>query len=307
MLELWSARDDTSNSRGGNERTAQNKRFDSPSRDVIEWLRGLSFPLRYILYVAGTLLLFLVAVGVGAAAAVVVGWQAEPVATRSGSSAEPGMREVTMLETTGNAGTSEDTTTKPINKKESNTQKSEDETSFVHRATDDNSRGDYTYISDPSIDGNPNAIVLVTPVSDRGGAGGATYSHNIGVWYEFGDKKEWAIFNQDRFVVPNGATFEVVIPPASEKFVHHAQLINTVGNTTYLDNPLSNGNPDATVSVTQNWNPGGGRGVYNNHAISVLYDKDVQKWSIYNRDGAPMPDGAAFNVAVSGGADEPVR
>jgi hypothetical protein len=273
---------------------------------VIEWLRGLSSPLRYVAYVAGALLLFFVAVGVGAAAAVVVSWQPEPVATRSGSSAESGILEVTMLETTDDTGTLEDTATKPTHE-EAHPQKSEEEISFVHHATDKNSRGDYTYISDPSIDGNPNAVVLVTPTSDRDDAEGTTYIHNIGVWYEFGDKKEWAIFNQDQSVVPNGATFEVVIPPASEKFVHHAELINSVGNTTYLDNHLTNGNPDAAVSVTQNWNPGGGRGVYNNHAISVLYDKDVHKWAIYNRDGTPMPDGAAFSVAVSGSANEPVR
>jgi hypothetical protein len=94
----------------------------------------------------------------------------------------------------------------------------------------------------------------------------------------------------------------VTIPPASEKFVHHAELNNAVGNSTYLDDPLTNGNPDAVLSITQNWNPGGSTGVYNNHPTGVLYDKDVKKWAIYNRDDAPMPDGAAFNVAVSGRA-----
>jgi hypothetical protein len=54
-----------------------------------------------------------------------------------------------------------------------------------------------------------------------------------------------------------------------------------VGNATYLDDdPLTNGKADALVSVTQNLEPGGGR-------------------VVYNRDDAPMPDGAAFNVAVS--------
>lgn len=263
---------------------------------------GLSSPFRYAVYVAGTLLLFFVAAGVGAAVAVVVSRQPETVATRSGSSAESGTLEDTMLETTVNARTLEDTVIKPISKKKANPQESEDENSFVHRAADENSRGDYTYISDSSVNNNANAVVLVTPTADRGSPGGAAYNHNIGVWYEGVDKEKWAIFNQDRTAVPAGATFEVVVPPASEKFVHRAEPINIVGNDTYLDDPLTNGNPDAVLSVTQNWNPGGGRGVYNNHAIGVLYDKDKQKWAIYNRDGAPIPDGAAFNVAVSGGA-----
>src|SRR5215210_5337026 len=38
---------------------------------------------------------------------------------------------------------------------------------FVHRSDEENSRGDYTYLSDPSIDGDPNAVVLVTPIPDQ--------------------------------------------------------------------------------------------------------------------------------------------
>jgi transposase len=38
--------------------------------------------------------------------------------------------------------------------------------------------------------------------------------------------------------VPNGATFKVIIPPACEMIVHHCKLINTVWNTTNLDDPL---------------------------------------------------------------------
>jgi hypothetical protein len=72
------------------------------------------------------------------------------------------------------------------------------------------------------------------------------------------------------------------------------------GNSDYLNNPLTVGEPDAFLRVTQTWNPGGGRGVYNDHPIDVVYDADIRKWAIYNRDGAPMPDGAAFNIAVSG-------
>jgi hypothetical protein len=55
--------------------------------------------------------------------------------------------------------------------------------SFIHRATDENSRGDYTYIGDPSINGSPNAIVLI---SHQRNIGSASYNHNIGVWYEAG-------------------------------------------------------------------------------------------------------------------------
>ncbi len=253
-----------------------------------------------MIYFAAMLLVFFVAVGVGAVAALMLGREPQRDVSTSTSSAESRTFEDTVLETTSiTKKTLEDTGIEATNHtKTANPRKPAQEASFVHKATDENSRGDYTYLSNPSINRDPNAIVLVRPISDRGSTSGTTYKHNIGVWYETVAKK-WAIFNQDRAAVPRGATFKVIVPPASESFVHHAELINTVGNTTYLDDPLTNGNPDAVLSVTQNWNPGGKRGIYNNHPIGVLYDKDLKKWAIYNRDDGPMPDGAAFNVAIS--------
>jgi hypothetical protein len=59
------------------------------------------------------------------------------------------------------------------------------------------------------------------------------------------------------------------VPPASKKFIHHVVLINTVGNTTYLDDSLISGSLDVAFSV-QNWNPV----VYNNHLMGVLYEVD---------------------------------
>jgi hypothetical protein len=162
---------------------------------------------------------------------------------------------------------------------------------FVHRATDGNSRGDYTYLSDPRTNGNPDAVVLAEP--------SGSYERNIGVWYESG-KGKWAIFNQDMAQVPAGSAFEVIVPPADEGFVHRATPANTVGNATYLDDPLTNGEPDGVVSVTQNWNPGGVGGVYNDHPVGVQYDEDVEQWFVYNEDDAPLPRRAAFNVAVLG-------
>ncbi len=174
------------------------------------------------------------------------------------------------------------------------------DTAFVHRATDENSRGDYTYLSDPSIDGDPDAVVLVTTTTDRGSSGDGAYDHNIGVWYESRAEK-WAIFNQDLAAVPGGTTFQVVVPGGPEKFVHRAEPQNITENSTYLDDPLVNGKPGAVLSVTQNWNPGGGAGTYNDHPVGIRYDAGRKGWALYNKDGSTMPEGAAFNVAVSEG------
>ena len=177
------------------------------------------------MYVAGALLVFFVAVGMGAAAALLVGWQPERAQAGYGGAAGSETREETApAEAKTGADAFEGTAIEPDDGEEGTNTDREEPTeepppedtakgaSFVHRATDGNSRGDYTY----------------------------------------------------------------------------------------LDDPLTNGEPGAVVLVTQNWNPGGGPGVYNDHPVGLLYDEDVQKWAIENRDGARMPDGAAFNVAVSG-------
>lgn len=227
----------------------------------------------------------------------------ETVASNVAASEETRLRHAGGPGTDTSEGTVERTT---ITKENAGSVETGFRASFVHRASDTNSRGDYTYLSNPIIDGDPNAVVLAAPSTDHANAEDSAYDHNIGVWYEFIDQKKWAIFNQDRAAVPAGAAFEVALPQASEGFVHHAELTNIVGDTTILDNPLTNDKPDAVVSVTQNWNPGGGRGVYNDHHVNVRYDENMGKWMVYNKDGAQLADGAAFNVAVSRGA-EPAR
>jgi hypothetical protein len=279
-------------------------------RMVLERLRALSPPLRYLAYVAGALLVVLVAAGVGATAALMIAGRPEWATSGHGSPGAGGVGEGTTSAKTGEAAKPKAAALgAPGDARDANPDEGKpgqeigvplNETTFTHTATDENSRGDYTYISDPAIDGDPDAVVLVVRSTDRQDAKGATYAHNIGVWYEGINERKWAIFNQDRAAIPAGRTFEVIIPQASETLVHYAMLDNTVGNRTYLDNPLTNGEPDAVPAIVQNWNPGGGRGAYNDHPIGVVYDADRKRWAIYNKDGAPIPDGVAFNIAVSG-------
>lgn len=90
---------------------------------------------------------------------------------------------------------------------------------------------------------------------------------------------------------PDGAAFDAA-------FVHRATPENISANSTYLDNPLTNGDPNAIVYVTQNWNPEDSSGTYNNRPIGVWYDSDRERWAIFNQDRAAMPEGADFNVGI---------
>ncbi|WP_047866019.1 DUF7452 domain-containing protein [Rubrobacter aplysinae] len=88
------------------------------------------------------------------------------------------------------------------------------------------------------------------------------------------------------------------LPGESTVFVHRVTPENNSANSTYLDNPLTNGNPAVVVVVTQSWNPGGQGGTYNDHSVGVWYDASRDRWAIFNQDREPMPDDAAFNVLV---------
>ncbi len=186
-------------------------------------------------------------------------------------------------------------------------------------ARNDNVIANSVYISNPSWDNDPNAILLVTqnwnPI--QFGRPGVYNNHPIGVWYD-ARKGQWAVFNQDMAHIPQSSAFNVA---GAKGTIHFATVDNTVRNFTYLNLKGANGNPHAVLNVTPNWNPGcrsiidslnvgiyadgnppnRGSGVYNNHSIGVWYDKRKSRWAIFNQDRKPMPIGAAFNVAVGVG------
>lgn len=271
-------------------------------------LRRLPFWGRLLAYLVGSLLAFLVALAAGAGTALVVDWRQDPAEVGAGRSDDPrNLQSAESAETIpdGNEETSGPDRADP-----------DAGTTFVHRATGGNSRGDYTYLSHPEIDGDPDAFVFVEPAPDEGSAGDGAYDHNLGVWYEPG-KRKWAVFNQDRAAVPAGTAFRIAIPKGPGTFVHRFSAPDDTltssasasasaspsggapANDTYLDHPLLNGEPEADLSVTQNWNPGGGGGVYNDHPVDIRYDPARERWVIFNQDLASFKDGASFNVSVA--------
>jgi serine protease len=163
-------------------------------------------------------------------------------------------------------------------------------TEFVWTAAAASLIGNSTLIDHPSLNNNPGAVLQVT--HNWGSVVGGIYDdHLIGVWYT---GTRWAIFHQDGTAIPANAMFNVVV---NDGFVHRATAASISGHITAIDNPLANGNPNAVVIVTPNWNPGGIGGIYNNHPIGVWYNGS--RWTIYNEDIAAMPVNAAFNVAIS--------
>jgi hypothetical protein len=170
---------------------------------------------------------------------------------------------------------------------------------FVHVATADNIVGNWTYLDHPLLNGNHNAVFFVSQNWNPKGMDGTFNDEAIGVWYSVAVGK-WGIFNQDGTDMPEEAAFNVHIPVEDvTRFVHEATSGNSYHSYTMIDNPLLNGHPGATVFVTQNWNPPGEPGVYNEHVVGVWYYDDTEKWYIMNEDQATMPVGASFNALVS--------
>ena len=168
---------------------------------------------------------------------------------------------------------------------------------FIHKAHNNNTFLNSTFIEHPLTDNIEEAIVFVTQVYNPGGTPtGIPNDHVVGVWYD-GSEEKWAVFNQDLAYMPLGAAFNIFIPlPGPNVFVHDANAGNTDGSVTYISNLGLNNNPYASVLVTQNWNPGGTGGVYNPSPIYTAYDPVKEQWLIGNENGTAIPDGASFNV-----------
>lgn len=167
----------------------------------------------------------------------------------------------------------------------------------THVTTAANTTGHISYLDHPLANGNPSALIQASP-SWNSGTGGAINAHVIGVWYDTW-KGRWAIFNQDFAPMPLNSAFQIYVAQGgANTFVQRATAKNTYGSTTWIDNPATNGKPDAALLATPNWNPGGAGGTYNTHVTGVWYDAGKGQWAILNQDSAAMPAGASFNILV---------
>jgi hypothetical protein len=82
-------------------------------------------------------------------------------------------------------------------------------------------------------------------------------------------------------------------------FVQLATQVSISGDTTYINNRKSNGNPRVLIFVTPNWNPANNMyGLFDTSPVGVLYNGAKKRWGIFNEDGSAMQSGEAFNVLI---------
>jgi hypothetical protein len=159
---------------------------------------------------------------------------------------------------------------------------------FVHRATPANTTAHVTRIDNPYANGNPDAILIVTPSwNPGGGAVGVYNNHPIGVWY---DGSRWAIYNEDLASIPANASFNVEVSPYGS-FTHVAAT--PIGNTSRISGALA-ASANAHVLITHNY---GSFHKYNTRNTGVYYTGS--QWAVYTEDQSPMIQNVAFDVFVA--------
>ena len=86
-------------------------------------------------------------------------------------------------------------------------------------------------------------------------------------------------------------------------FVHTATAGTITVDLSLIDHPDLNGNPNAKLLVSHNWNPGGTGGVYNDFTTGVYYSAGDSKWGVYNESGANMVEDSSYNVYIAQGSE----
>lgn len=173
---------------------------------------------------------------------------------------------------------------------------------FVWQPTTASLGGDSTYINNGATNGQAKDLLFVTPNLTPGGLSPCpcliSPQPPVGVWY---NGTQWAVFNEDASSMSTFWSYNVLVVPKASKsaFVAKATVANTIGNRTLLNSKLLNGKPDALILVTQDYDPDGVGGIFNDHQVGVRYYKPRKRWGIFNEGGGAMPTGAAFNVLVS--------
>ncbi len=149
---------------------------------------------------------------------------------------------------------------------------------------------------------DPNAMVFATAGWDSRGPGGVYVDDLPSVFWD-GGPRCWCVYTGSGSIMNIGTAFNVFYTLNNPNaFIVKSQISDptiTTRHYTYINNALTNNNPDALLMVSANLTPGGvGNVNRQEHPIGVWYDPLAGKWAIFNQDMHLMEDNLAFNVLV---------
>ncbi len=91
------------------------------------------------------------------------------------------------------------------------------------------------------------------------------------------------------------------IGTATPVFIHRATAANIqagAAHRTTIDHPMCNGDPNAILIVTQNYNAQNIGNVSANHSVGVYFNPDLNKWQIFHQNIQSIEVNTAWNVLV---------
>ncbi|MGJ8726195.1 MAG: DUF7452 domain-containing protein [Roseibacillus sp.] len=167
---------------------------------------------------------------------------------------------------------------------------------FLHRSTETSNPSNSTRLA-AHLTPNSGSKIFISPsqsaLSDK---------HNnisYGLWYP---SPQWAIFREDRQILPPRFEFSIYVAEAGDTAFTHTHLHSeqTSFRISYIDHPSLNNSPNAFPFLTQNW---GTNGVYNPIFVNTIgYDSTAGKWfidAVNNFDEfTRIPNNARFNILV---------
>lgn len=172
---------------------------------------------------------------------------------------------------------------------------------FTHTATTISLNS--SYINSPLTNGKPSAPIQVTQAFNPGGSStaGVYNDHPVGMFYDT-KKKKWAIFNGDGSAVPTKANFDVMVGTSRSGGGTSALIKTTTGNQNgddvHYSNTNTDGNPNAVVFETLNWNPNTRKGTYDGSPTGVFYSTNSSVQGVFDEDLSAMPLKASFNLLI---------
>jgi hypothetical protein len=141
-------------------------------------------------------------------------------------------------------------------------------------------------LDDPLLNGNPDAIVVATRVGAPGSSASAA-----GVWY---DGYYWWVYNEDTSPMQPGEVVFYAEGTGLGGRVQHTGPNGFFGIGVYVDDPRSNGRPDAVVVAQHVF-----AGAMNVSPLGVWYDPATARWVVFNETGSPLALGAWIHYLVA--------
>jgi len=121
---------------------------------------------------------------------------------------------------------------------------------LVHTVDGNNTSNQWTYLNDPDLNNNPDAIIFITQVWNPGGTANGVYNnHNVGVQYKSNNR--WCIYNEDGANLPLGASFNVIFFKNNSIGIDEVSL--STENVKVFPNPATSGN-NISVLLDENVN-----------------------------------------------------